>query len=207
MAKIKIPLRPNTKTKYELSNDEMDCVVWNIVFNQPRIDCWMRFVCPEAEKQIKAKKEERNEQWWSQEQVRKFIKDYNKTLDEVFNPSKKPNVVKDIAKETEKALNTFRDDVIDSLNTSTSDVDVLKEKAQLAKTVGILKEEEEVQVAPIRYLPQACNDSCAYRLFCEKGIKDGDIINECDYCKALKFAKDNGFSYDPTRLLDLPKEE
>lgn len=177
MGKPKIPLRPNTRTKYALSDMDMDCIAWTIVFDKPRKDYWIRFICPEAQKQIKAKQDERCDEWWSQSEVKKFAKDYKQTLNEVFNPSKKPIVVKDIAKETEKALNTFRDDVIDSLNTSTSDVDVLKEKAQLAKTVGILKEDEEVQVAPQRYLPERCGE-CRYKKFIDEQIELGNIVED-----------------------------
>lgn len=179
MENLKIPHRPYTKTKYELSEEDKDCIVWTIVFNRPHMEYWMKLICPNAKTQIKAKREEACEAWWSQPEVKKFAKDYQQTLKEIFNPPKikKPVVVKDKAKETEKALNTFRDDVIDSLKTPTRDVEILKEKAQLAKTIGILKEEEEVQVAPIRYLPTRC-DECRYKKFIEEQIELGNIIED-----------------------------
>lgn len=207
MAKLKIPLRPNTKNNYELNEDAMDCIVWTIISNRPRIETWMMFVSPEAQKQIKAKREEACDAWWSQSNVKQFIKDYRQALADANNPQKK-NIARDKEKEADDALNTFRDNVINAVNTEgITDVETLADQATLLNRIGMLKDEEEVQVAPIRYLPQACNDSCVYRLFCEKGIQNGDIINECDYCKALKFAKENGYIYDPTKLLDLPKEE
>lgn len=178
MAKIKIPLRPNSKTKYELSNDEMDCIVWNIVFNQSRIDCWMRFVCPEAETQIKAKREASCEAWWSGEQVRKFIKDYNKTLDEIFNPStkktKENNVELDpkavTRKLSQKALKVADESDINTVEDVVNVTDALK-------PFGYLKEQEEIQVAPIRYLPTRC-DECRYKKFIDEQIKEGNIIEE-----------------------------
>ncbi len=32
------------------------------------------------------------------------------------------------------------------------------------------------------------------------------MFDECQYCKARKMAEQNGFKYDPTKLLDIPDE-
>lgn len=85
------------------------------------------------------------------------------------------------------------------------DPDTLKVIAEIYKKIGILKEEVEVQEAPRRYLPERCS-ACAYRSFVESNVEEGKIINECDFCRTRKFAEENGWHFDPTKNLDLPKE-
>lgn len=202
MAKQNIPLRPDGEYK-QLSDDERDCLTWMVLTGRSKIECFTTFVRPDLKNTKSAT--QWADQFFAVADVRNYIKAYEQTLKEYFNPKKK---TRDRDAEAEEALTTFRDNVINAVNKSDiTDVETLADQATLLNRIGMLKDEEEAQVGPIRYLPQACNDSCVYRLFCEKGIQNGDIINECDYCKALKFAKENGYIYDPTKLLDLQKEE
>lgn len=176
MAKLKIPLRPNTRTNYELNEDEMDCIVWTIISNRERIDTWMMFVLPEAKNQIKSKRKEACDAWWSQPNVKQFIKDYRQALEDANNPQKK--VVRDKEKEADDALNTFRDNVIKAVNTEgITDVETLADQATLLNRIGMLKDEEEVQVGPIRYLPTRC-DECRYKKFIDEQIKLGNIVED-----------------------------
>lgn len=176
MAKLKIPLRPNTKKNYELPEEHMDCIVWTIISNRPRIETWIMFVAPEAQKQIKAKREEACEAWWSQPNVKQFVKDYRQALDEANNPQKK--VLRDKEKEADDALNTFRDNVINAVNTEgITDVETLADQATLLNRIGMLKDEEEVQVAAQRYLPERCVE-CRYKKFIDEQIELGNIVED-----------------------------
>lgn len=85
------------------------------------------------------------------------------------------------------------------------DAESLKTISEIFKKVGLLKDEVEVQEAPRRYLPERCS-ACSYRSFVESNVEGGGIINECDFCRTRRFAEENGWHYDPTKNLDLPKE-
>lgn len=175
MAK-KIPLRPETRTNYNLTDSEKDCIVWSLISNRPLIDCWMAFVCPDARKQKDAKAE--NDAWWSNPGVKQFIKDYKSTLNEALSTTPKKPITRDREKEADDALNTFRDNVIATVNQEgITDVDSLSSQAQLLNRIGMLKEEEEQVVGPQRYLPERCN-SCAYKQFIDEQVKAGNIIEE-----------------------------
>ena len=177
MAK-KIPLRPDTRTNYNLNDSEKDCIAWWVISNRPSIDCWIAFVCPDARKQKDAKAE--NDAWWSQPNVKQFIKDYKLALSEALSTTPKKPATRDREKEADDALNTFRDNVISAVNQEgITDVDSLSSQAQLLNRIGMLKEEEEKQTAPQRYLPERCN-SCAYKQFIDEQVKEGNIIMEED---------------------------
>lgn len=175
MAK-KIPLRPDTRTNYNLTDNEKDCIVWHIITNRPPIDCWMAFVCPDARKQKDAKSV--CDEWWSQPKVKQFIKDYKFVLSESLNTKKKVSAIRDREKEADEALNTFKDNVISAVNQEgITDVDSLSSQAQLLNRIGMLKEEEEVQVAPVRYLPASCS-TCRYKQFIDEQVALGNIVDE-----------------------------
>lgn len=85
------------------------------------------------------------------------------------------------------------------------DAESLKTISEIFKKVGLLKDDVEVQEAPRRYLPERCS-ACSYRSFVESNVEGGKIINECDFCRTRHFAEENGWHYDATKNLDLPKE-
>lgn len=86
------------------------------------------------------------------------------------------------------------------------DADTVKTITEVFKKLNILKDEVEKTEAPRRYLPVRCKSECQYRLFCEQGIENGEIENECQYCRALVYAQENGYRYDPTNNLNIPTE-
>lgn len=86
------------------------------------------------------------------------------------------------------------------------DAESLKTISEIFKKVGLLKDDVEVQEAPRRYLPERCFSGCRYRLFVENAVKSGSVIDECQYCKALAYATENGYKDDSTKRLDIPKE-
>lgn len=82
--------------------------------------------------------------------------------------------------------------------------DDLKNYSEIMKKVGWLKDEVEQVEAPRRYLPERCS-ACSYRSFVESNVDGGKIINECDFCRTRRFAEENGWHFDATKNLDLPK--
>lgn len=87
------------------------------------------------------------------------------------------------------------------------DPDTLKIAVDMAKKLSIVADDTEEQVIkPIRFLPERCFSDCRYRLFVENAVKGGSVIDECQYCKALAYATENGYKDDATKRLDIPKE-
>lgn len=86
------------------------------------------------------------------------------------------------------------------------DAESLKTISEIFKKVGLLKDDVEQEIRPVRFLPERCFSSCRYRLFVENAVKGGSVIDECQYCKALAYATENGYRDDSTKRLDIPKE-
>ena len=79
------------------------------------------------------------------------------------------------------------------------DADGLKTVTEIFRKVGLIKDDVEVQIHPQRYLPEQCR-FCRYKRFVESAVKEQAIEDECSVCKAMQFAKENGFIYDPTNF-------
>lgn len=79
------------------------------------------------------------------------------------------------------------------------DADGLKTVTEIFRKVGLIKDDVEVQIHPQRYLPEQCR-FCRYKSFVESAVKEQAIEDECSVCKAMQFAKENGFIYDPTNF-------
>lgn len=80
------------------------------------------------------------------------------------------------------------------------DPETIKLIADIAVKLKLVKEEQEEQERPRRYLPCRCGE-CDYRSFVESYLETGQIENSCLRCKALDIAKEHGFRYDPKNLL------
>lgn len=115
---------------------------------------------------------------------------------DTINDSRKDNALKNLLNQAMSLVERGED----------LDADSLKTISEIFKKVGLLKDEVEVQESPRRYLPCRCLTECAYRLFVESHVENGEIINECDFCRTRRFAEDNGWHYNPTKNLDLPEE-
>lgn len=107
----------------------------------------------------------------------------------------------------DKALKSLLNQAMSMVESGdTLDPDTLKVLTEIFKKLGILKDEVEEQEAPRRYLPERCG-ACAYRCFVESHVDSGEIINECDFCRTRRFAEENGWRFDATKNLDLPKDD
>ncbi len=86
------------------------------------------------------------------------------------------------------------------------DNDTYKLYMELFKKLGRFKDDVEQEIKPLRFLPERCFSGCRYRLFVENAVKGGSVIDECQYCKALAYATENGYKDDATKRLDIPKD-
>lgn len=116
---------------------------------------------------------------------------FKAVADDAVSDSRKDNALKVFVNRTLSLMERGED----------LDPDTIKLIADIAVKLKLIKEEQEQQEKPRRYLPERCS-TCQYRLCIEKGIENGEIENECLHCKALAYAREHGFVYDPTKNLD-----
>lgn len=172
MGKNLIPLRPKGEYK-QLMENECDALTWLVLSGRSKLECFIEFVRPDLAGSPQAKAY--SEQFFAVADTRNYLKDYEETIKEFLTPKKKERT-ESVSREkrAESALESFKDNVIDALEENATDVDVLKDKAQLAKTVGLLKEEEITQKPPIRVLPTRCCE-CKYKIFIDEQVELGNI--------------------------------
>lgn len=118
------------------------------------------------------------------------------TADDALTDSRKDNALKALVNRALSLMEKGED----------LDPETIKLIADIAVKLKLVKEEQEEQEKPRRYIPVRCRQECAYRLFVESNVEGGEIINECDFCRTRRFAEENGWHYDPTKNLDLPQE-
>lgn len=109
---------------------------------------------------------------------------------DVINDSRKDNALKVLVNRALSLMEKGED----------LDPETIKLIADIAVKLKLVKEEQEEQERPRRYLPCRCGE-CDYRSFVESYIETGQIENSCLRCKALDIAKEQGFRYDPKTLL------
>lgn len=205
MAKdIKIPLRPRNK-RYFMEASKMDCLAWYCISGCRREDAFRIFVRPDLAKNPKMLREYAS-QFFASTDAMNFIHDYRLTLEGEEGQEKKEQNEEGREKRIGNAIQKFTDKVIEKMSGDLESVDEMDAVAKLADRVGVLDDKKDIIESPRRYLPEGCR-TCQYRLCIEKGIENGEIENECMYCKALKFAQNHGFVYDPKNVLEIPKKD
>lgn len=147
-------------------------------------------------------------QFFNYAKNREYADAYKRTLAEFLE--KKDNGTLDdeieINESTKKArVQDMLGRLIKMAKANPDDPDLVKLEGEIYKKIGWFDESTEAQEAPRRYLPERCS-ACSYRSFVESHVESGEIVNECDFCRTRRFAEENGWHYDPTKNLDLPKE-
>lgn len=86
------------------------------------------------------------------------------------------------------------------------DAESLKTISEIFKKVGLLKDEVEQEIRPVRVLPSRCGE-CRYRIGVESAVLNGQMLDMCAYCKCRKIAEENGYRFNGGKdLLEIPKE-
>lgn len=185
---------------------KMDCLAWYCISGCRREEAFKTFVRPDLAKNTKMLREYAS-QFFASTDAMNFIHDYRLTLEgEEEEHEKKVQTDEGREKRIGNAIQKFTDKVVEKMSGDLESVDEMDAVAKLADRVGVLDDKKDIMESPRRYLPEGCRE-CQYRLFIEKGIENGEIENECMYCKALKFAQEHGFVYDPKNLLYIPKKD
>lgn len=202
-----IPLRPKNK-KYSLTKEQQDCLTYYIITGCTRQEAFLlffpEFLKLEVGQVVKGKLTKAGEQYCRQffatAEVNDYIRDYKKTLSKKEEHDKAGSLDIDDSRK-DNALKSLFDHVMKLVESGTElDADTLKVATEIFKKLGWLKDEEEQQEAPRRYLPERCS-ACLYKSFVESHVESGEIENACLRCKALKIAEEHGFRYDPKDLL------
>ena len=195
----KLPLRPKNQKKYNLSDNEMNSLVWYTLSGCKREEAFMLFVRPDLsisrQNLVKA-----TNQFFAMFDVRDFLNEYNKTLSDFYSNKEKPRESKQSREDrVGNAVKKFTDKVMDAMDDADSiEISEMDTLAKLADRVGILGKNEEVEEKPRRYLPETCS-WCSYRKFVEDEMSQGNIDDECSHCKTRRFAESKGWVFDATK--------
>ena len=195
----KLPLRPKNQKKYNLSDNEMNSLVWYTLSGCKREEAFMLFVRPDLsisrQNLVKA-----TNQFFAMFDVRDFLNEYNKTLSDFYSNKENPRESKQSREDrVGNAVKKFTDKVMDAMDDADSiEISEMDTLAKLADRVGILGKNEEVEEKPRRYLPETCS-WCSYRKFVEDEMSQGNLYDECSHCKTRRFAESKGWVFDATK--------
>lgn len=148
-------------------------------------------------------------QFFNYAKNREYADAYRRTMVKFLGRKDAPAVaVGDIdGSRKDNALKTFVNRALTLMERGEDlDPETVKLIADIAVKLKLVKEEQEEQERPRRYLPERCS-ACSYRSFVESNVEGGKIINECDFCRTRRFAEENGWRYDATKNLELPKDD
>ncbi len=217
MSSISLPLRAKNEADFpQLKKIDKDIVADAVLFGADNQTAFMRFhpeyVSTDGKTMNQAGKQA-SRQFWSWGKVKDYRQSYEQTVQEFLNGKKSIGRITDTEgdgnsdKRKDRAIRKLVSDCLAAIEDNVAlDPETLKDFVTMAKALGVLKDEEEQQIRPIRFLPTLCASECRYRLFVENAVKGGDLVDECQYCRALRFATENGYHDDATKRLDIPQE-
>lgn len=202
MSKSKIPIRP--PGTFKLSPQMQEAITWHIISGMARTEVYRRFVRPDLETS-KTALDKLTKMFFEDKEVKRYMEEYQKTLDDFLNPKDKPKQAKVLTEDEMKdrilkgidKLKEFAFNQADIIDTLEEPGEVIK----LWKNLGLFGDEEEVMEAPRRYLPTMCSE-CRYKAFCEQECED-----LCELCKYKKYAKENGVHYETKEQLINPNKD
>lgn len=210
---IDIPLKAKNDEEFTtLKKGEKEIIVYAVLCNVDNQTAFLRYnphyaisvgkTSPKYALSDLGKRECKN--FWSYPKVRAYRESYENTLAEFLGRKQKTSSV-DLGEDVSdadkaKALRAMYRYVIDN-SIKIDDLDDPTILLKIADKMRFFDQLEDKQESPRRYLPERCS-SCLYRSFVESHVESGEIENACLRCKALFYAKNNGFRYDPTNLLE-----
>lgn len=206
-----VPIRPKYK-RYSLSKEQQDCLTYYVIMGCTKQDAFLLFF-PEFLKYddsgrvLKGKLTKAGEQYCKQffatAEVNDYIRDYKKTLLEKDEESE--NDIDDNRKD--RALKSLLNQAISLVESGTDlDADTVRTIADVFKRLGVLKDEVEQEIRPVRVLPSRCGE-CRYRIGVESMVLNGEMLDMCKFCKCRKTAEEHGYRFnDGKDLLEIPKE-
>ena len=209
MAEIKIPTRPADYDKTAIKKNDADCLTYSVLMGGKNEDAF-RLFHPEylgSDGKLTKEGKEASKQFFMYARNKEYIDAYKEELSGILSKDSVIDVSIDEGRK-EKALKALLHQAMSIVEGKGNlDPETLKIATEIFKKIGLLKDDETEMEVPRRYIPIRCRQECQYRLFCEQAIKNGEIENECLYCKALAIAREHGYKYDPTTNLNIPQKE
>lgn len=209
-----IPRRASNEKDFPgLTAKERDYIAYAIVFREPNEKAFILFYPEFADAVGKITKagKDKCKDFWQYSKVREYADAYRATLAKALLGEKQTERMDDSAEidgsRKDNALKSLLNQAMLLVEKGEDlDADSLKTISEIFKKVGLLKDEVEEEIKPLRFLPERCFSGCRYRLFVENAVKGGSVIDECQFCKALAYATENGYKDDSTKRLNIPKE-
>lgn len=209
-----MPKRPVNDVQFiSIKANDRDCLSYSVAFNAPNERAFALFHPEFLDEQGKLTKVGKTQcrQFFSYARNKEYADAYRKTLESFFDKGHTvaDNIAGDIDdSRKDKVLKQLLGQAMSLVEGGEGlDPDTMKTVVEVFRKLNILKDDVVEQEAPRRYIPVRCRQECQYRVFCEKAIENGEIENECMYCKALAVAKEHGYKYDPATNLNIPQED
>lgn len=195
-----IPLRPANYIS-SLKQDEQTALSWYILSGCSRRDAVITFARPDLYvNKNKAVVDEYVRQFFARKEVKEYLDAYQETIDAVLNPKAEKTEPKGTLEERKARAKAKAVEFAMALADNIDQADDPETVLKLMDKVGLLDGDEEVEVAPQRFLAERCSD-CRYRVFCEQECED-----LCQYCKYRAFGEEHGIHYENREMLDMPNK-
>lgn len=208
-----IPLEIKDKSAFpQLKKNDRLTIAYAVLFGVGNQEAFMRFnphYIDASGKAMNPAGKKASTMFWNYGKVKDYRQTYEEELSEFLGRKSTPKseIIGEIDESRkDKALKSLLNQAMSLVEGSGDlDAETLKIAAEIFKKVGLLKDEVEQQVRPLRFLPERCG-SCRARIFVESAVANGDVLDMCLYCKARRAAEENGYRFESNNLLDIPKE-
>lgn len=201
MSKSKIPMRPSGK--YNLSGPDQDALSWYYLSGESQTEVYRKFIRPDLQTS-KAALDKLAKAFFAEKEVRKYLSDYEETINALFEPKEKPKLVenKELTEDDKQsAIRAVAHQVIDlARRAGAEDVDI-ELVIKLMDKLQWLDDKDAAVEPPRRYLAVSCGE-CRYKAFCEEHCDD-----LCAVCKYKLYANENGVHYETKEQLTNPNKE
>lgn len=209
-----IPKRPANDSDFgSIKANDRDCLSYSVAFSVPNERAFALFHPEFLDEQGKLTKVGKIQcrQFFSYARNKEYQDSYSAYLKEFLGKKQSSTSETGIGdiddSRKDKALKSLLNQAM-SLVEGGSDLDAesLKTISEIFKKIGLLKDEVEQEMRPIRVLPTRCGE-CRYRIGVESMVLNGQILDLCQWCKARKCAEEHGYRFnDGKDLLEIPKE-
>lgn len=215
---MKLPLRPSNVKDFKIDKRAMDCLTYTVITGCRNATAFGIFYpeytsgegCKESDVfKLSDLGQRCCNQFFTKDDNKNYQASYRATLKAFLEGRGTARISDESISEDRKdnALKSLFNQAISLVERGVElDADTLKSITDIFRKLNILKEDVETEIRPLRFLPERCFQGCRYRLFVENAVKGGSVIDECQYCKALAYANENGYKDDATKRLDIPKE-
>ena len=204
--KKRLPTRPDTSTRYTLSEAERYALCVFCVFETTKLDAF-KLAHPEVVGTKNVLKS-RCDEFFASSDVVNFMREYRAYLDGLDKEQAKSQEPKlqesdeEWENKKQRALRNLAQKgyrLAEDLDSEDADVEMV---VKVFDKLGWLDNEEVQPEQPRRYLPETCRSSCRYRAFVEQECDD-----LCEYCKYKKYGEENGVHYESEKQLEMPTGE